>query len=141
MKAKAKKSKAAAKPAAKAVAKPVAKAAKPVAKATKPAAKAAKPAAKPAKVKKEVNLDKVYGKVGTKKRADYELKVKASSVGDLIKKERIRIKMTQDELALKTDSQKSFISRIENGHNDIQLSTLFRLVEQGLGKEVKIKIK
>jgi len=36
-------------------------------------------------------------------------------------------KLTQEQLAKKTGTRKSFISRIENGHSDIQLSTLFKL--------------
>ncbi len=36
--------------------------------------------------------------------------------------------------------KKSFISRIENGHSDIQLSTLYRLVEIGFGKRVNLTI-
>ena len=48
--------------------------------------------------------------------------------------------MTQEELAKKTGTRKSFISRIENGHSDIQLSTLYRLVEIGFGKRVNLTI-
>ncbi|MBU4444997.1 helix-turn-helix transcriptional regulator, partial [bacterium] len=48
--------------------------------------------------------------------------------------------MTQEELAQKTGTRKSFISRIENGHSDIQLSTLYRLVEIGFGKRVNLTI-
>lgn len=45
-----------------------------------------------------------------------------------------------DELANKTGTKKSFISRIENGHSDIQLSTLFKLIELGLGRKVSLTI-
>ena len=37
-------------------------------------------------------------------------------------------------------SKKSFISRIENGKTDIQLSTLYRLLEFGLGKNVEVSV-
>jgi HTH-type transcriptional regulator / antitoxin HipB len=47
---------------------------------------------------------------------------------------------TQEELALKTGTRKSFISRIENGHSDIQLSTLFKIVEIGFGRKVHLTI-
>ena len=40
----------------------------------------------------------------------------------------------------KTGTKKSFISRIENGHSDIQLSTLYKLVELGFGKRVSLTI-
>jgi transcriptional regulator with XRE-family HTH domain len=48
--------------------------------------------------------------------------------------------MIQDELAEKTGTKKSFISRIENGHSDIQLSTLFKLIELGLGRKISLTI-
>jgi len=48
--------------------------------------------------------------------------------------------MTQEQLADKIGAKKSFISRIENGHSDIQLSTLYRLMEIGLGKKVNLTI-
>jgi transcriptional regulator with XRE-family HTH domain len=48
--------------------------------------------------------------------------------------------LTQEQLAQKTGTKKSFISRIENGHSDIQLSTLFKLLEVGLGKKISFSI-
>lgn len=88
----------------------------------------------------EEHLDKEYGKIGTRKRTDFEIKAKAFAIGEIIKDERKQAKMTQEELARKTGTRKSFISRIENGHSDIQLSTLYRLIEQGLGKKIKLSI-
>ena len=88
----------------------------------------------------EEHLDKQYGKIGTKKRTDFEIKAKAFAIGEIIKDERKLAKMTQEELARKTGTRKSFISRIENGHSDIQLSTLYRLIEQGLGKKINLSI-
>ena len=40
----------------------------------------------------------------------------------------------------KNKAKKIFISRIENGHSDIQLSTLYRLLEIGLGRKLSFKI-
>jgi transcriptional regulator with XRE-family HTH domain len=78
--------------------------------------------------------------VGTIKRTEFELKAKAFAIGEIIRDERKQAKMTQEELALKTGTKKSFISRIENGHSDIQLSTLYRLIEIGLGKQINLTI-
>ena len=47
--------------------------------------------------------------------------------------------MTQEQLAAKIGTKKSYISRIENGHTDVQLSTLFRIF-QGLGRKVSFTI-
>ncbi|TAL41582.1 MAG: transcriptional regulator, partial [Chitinophagaceae bacterium] len=36
--------------------------------------------------------------------------------------------------------KKSYISRLENGNCDIQLSTLYRIFEKGLGRKVSLII-
>ncbi len=86
------------------------------------------------------HLDQRYGKIGTKKRTDFEIKAKAFAIGEVLKEERRLAAMTQEQLAEKTGTKKSFISRIENGHSDIQLSTLYRIFEQGLGKPIRLMI-
>ncbi len=88
----------------------------------------------------EAHLNKRYGKIGTKSRTAFETKAKAFAIGEIIKEERKLNSMTQQELADKTGTKKSFISRIENGHSDIQLSTLYKLLEQGLGRKISIII-
>ncbi len=88
----------------------------------------------------EEHLEKRYGKIGTKSRTDFDIKAKAFAIGEIIKDERKQAKMTQEQLAQKTGTKKSFISRIENGHSDIQLSTLYKLIEQGLGKRIELSI-
>lgn len=86
------------------------------------------------------HLDQRYGKIGTKERTEFEIKAKAFAIGEIIRDARKEAQMTQEELAKKTGTRKSFISRIENGHSDIQLSTLYRLVEIGFGKKVDLTI-
>lgn len=86
----------------------------------------------------EEHLDKRYGELGSLKRTEFEIKAKAFAIGEVLKEERKLAKMTQEQLAEKTGTKKSFISRIENGHSDIQLSTLYRIFEQGLGKRVNL---
>jgi ribosome-binding protein aMBF1 (putative translation factor) len=86
------------------------------------------------------HLEKQYGKIGTEKRTDFEIKAKAFAIGELIREERRLASMTQEQLAEKTGTKKSFISRIENGHSDIQLSTLYKLLELGLGRKVSLTI-
>ena len=58
----------------------------------------------------------------------------------VIREERHLAHLTQQQLAEKTGTKKSFISRIENGHSDIQLSTLYRLLEIGLGRKLSFTI-
>lgn len=86
------------------------------------------------------HLEDRYGKIGTKKRTEFEIKAKAFAIGEVIKEERRLSKLTQEQLAEKTGTKKSFISRIENGHSDIQLSTLYRLFENGLGRKISLTI-
>ncbi len=86
------------------------------------------------------HLDKRYGKIGSEKRTEFEIKAKAFAIGEILRDARKDAHMTQEELAQKTGTRKSFISRIENGHSDIQLSTLYRLVEIGFGKRVNLTI-
>ena len=86
------------------------------------------------------HLDKRYGLKGTKERTDFEIKAKAFAIGELIKEERKLAQMTQEQLAEKIGAKKSFISRIENGHSDIQLSTLYKLIEFGLGRKINFSI-
>jgi len=88
----------------------------------------------------EEHLEKRYGPIGTKERTEFEIKAKAFAIGEIIREARKQANMTQEDLAQKTGTRKSFISRIENGHSDIQLSTLFRLVELGFGKQVNLII-
>lgn len=86
------------------------------------------------------HLDERYGKIGTAKRTEFEIKAKAFAIGELIKEERKQANLTQEQLAEKVGAKKSFISRIENGHSDIQLSTLYKLIELGLGRKVNLTI-
>lgn len=86
------------------------------------------------------HLDGRYGKIGTEKRTEFEIKAKAFAIGEILREARKEAKMTQEELAKKTGTKKSFISRIENGHSDIQLSTLYRIVEIGFGRRINLTI-
>ncbi|MDF5691072.1 helix-turn-helix domain-containing protein [Aquirufa aurantiipilula] len=88
----------------------------------------------------EEHLENRYGKTGSIKRIDFDIKAKAFAIGEVIKEERRLCSMTQEQLAEKTGTKKSFISRIENGHSDIQLSTLYKLLEVGLGRKITLTI-
>ena len=85
-------------------------------------------------------IERRHGKPGTKKRIEFEIKARSFAIGEIIKAERRLAKMTQETLAVRTGTRKSFISRIENGHSDIQLSTLYRLLENGLGRKISLTI-
>ncbi len=86
------------------------------------------------------HLEERYGKTGTESRIAFEVKAKSFAIGELIKEERKQAKMTQEQLAQKIGAKKSFISRIENGKSDIQLSTFYKLIEFGLGRKINLTI-
>ena len=58
----------------------------------------------------------------------------------MLKETRVEANLTQEELAEKTGTKKSYISRIERGSSDIQISTYYKLIEIGLGKQLNISI-
>ncbi len=61
-------------------------------------------------------------------------------VGGLIKNARKEKGLTQEELAFKSGTTKNYISRIENDKSDIELRTLRKIIEIGLGKKLDISI-
>ena len=83
-------------------------------------------------------LDKKYGKRGAKKREEWEQEFEAFRLGVLLEEARIKLGMTQEELADKCGTNKSYISRIENNASDIRLSTLMKIIQQGLGGHLKL---
>jgi transcriptional regulator with XRE-family HTH domain len=58
----------------------------------------------------------------------------------MLKEARQEARLTQEQLAEKTGTKKSYISRIERGLSDIQISTYCKLIEIGLGKNLNISI-
>lgn len=85
-------------------------------------------------------LDIKYGKIGIKKRDDFEERAQYYVISEMLKEARKEAKMTQEQLAEKIGTKKSYISRLENGKCDIQLSTLYRIFEFGLGKKINLLI-
>ena len=85
-------------------------------------------------------LDIEYGKIGTKKRNEFEEQAQYFVISEMLKQARKEAKMTQSQLADKIGTKKSYISRIENGKCDIQLSTLYRIFEEGLGRRINLLI-
>ncbi len=85
-------------------------------------------------------LVKKYGNKGTEKRDKYDVDSLAFRLGAMLKEARKEANLTQEELANKTGTKKSYISRIERGLSDIQVSTYYKLIELGLGKNLNITI-
>ena len=81
-------------------------------------------------------LEKEYGKVGTESRNEYEEKAQMFIVSEMLKEARKDANLTQEQLAEKSGTKKSYISKIENGKGNIQLSTLIRIFEKGLNRKI-----
>lgn len=79
------------------------------------------------------------GTPGTIERDQFEMECDAFIIGERLKAERLKSGLTQEQLAEKIGTKKSFISRVERGHTDIQLSTLVKLF-RGLGCQVRVRV-
>jgi DNA-binding XRE family transcriptional regulator len=88
----------------------------------------------------EDHLKKHRGAKGSEERAKFDADSLAFRLGVMLQEARKEAKMTQEQLAEKTGTKKSYISRIETGKSDIQLSTFYKLIEIGLGKSLNISI-
>ncbi len=63
-----------------------------------------------------------------------------SKFGSLIRRARKKAGLTQEELAERSGTSRFYISRIENNKTDVELSTFRKIVEAGLGKQLKLVI-
>ena len=63
--------------------------------------------------------DKNYGKLGTKERDELEAGYEAFKIGALIHDTRIEMGMTQEQLAEKVGTTKSYISKISDRTTDL----------------------
>jgi len=86
------------------------------------------------------HLDRQHGKRGTKKRENYEQEFEAFKLGVMIQELRKEKGLTQEELAEKCGTSKTYISRIENNASDIRLSTLMRIIQDGLGGRLTLSV-
>jgi len=85
--------------------------------------------------------EKNYGKRGTKKRDKLEAGYESFKIGALIQDTRLEMGMTQEQLAEKVGTTKSYISKIENNIKEARISTLQKIVELGFGGHLELSIK
>ncbi len=88
----------------------------------------------------DAHLDKQYGERGLDKREKYELEYEAFKLGVMLQELRKEQGMTQEQLAEKCGTTKTYISRIENDASDIRLSTLMRIIHDGLGGQLRLTV-
>ncbi len=85
--------------------------------------------------------EKNYGKRGTKEREELEAGYDAFKIGALIHDTRVELGMTQEQLAEKVGTTKSYISKIENNIKEARISTLQKIIELGFGGRLELNIK
>ena len=85
--------------------------------------------------------NKHYGKRGTAKREELEAGYENFRIGALIQEARVEKGLTQEQLAEKVGTTKSYISKIENNVKEVRISTLQKIVELGLGGQLQLSIK
>lgn len=88
----------------------------------------------------EDHLERQYGKRGTKKREEFEESFEAFKVGVMLQELRKKKGLTQEQLADRCGTTKTYISRIENDASDIRLSTLMRIFREGLGAHLRLSV-
>jgi len=86
------------------------------------------------------HLDELYGKRGSAKREKYEQEFEAFKLGLLLQEIRKEMGLTQEQVAEKCGTTKNYISRIENDASDIRLSTLQRIISEGLGARLRLSV-
>lgn len=84
--------------------------------------------------------DKYIGKKGTVERENYEKEIADLMIGMQVRDARIRLGLTQEELAERIDKKRTFISRIENDGSNLTIKTLRDIVERGLGGKLSIQV-
>ena len=77
-----------------------------------------------------------HGKIGSESRMEYEKNSHMFIVSEMLKEARKEAKLTQEQLAIKAGTKKSYISKIENAKVNIQFSTLIKIFEVGLNKRI-----
>lgn len=83
-------------------------------------------------------LDFEHGKIGTETRSKFEEQSQRFIVSEMLKAARKEANMTQEELAEKVGTKKSYISKLENGKVNVRLSTLIQIFEEGLNRRVRL---
>ena len=85
--------------------------------------------------------EKNYGIKGTQKREKLEAGYQNFKLGALLQEARLGAGLTQEELAEKVGTTKSYISKLENDIKEVRLSTLQKIVELGFGGKLELSIK
>ncbi|GHT36078.1 transcriptional regulator [Bacteroidia bacterium] len=87
----------------------------------------------------DVVLDAKFGKEGTNERIEAEEKAFAFYTGKVIEDARKNAHLTQAELGKRIGSDRSYISRIENGLIEPKVSTFYRIIN-AMGMDIQLSM-
>ena len=85
------------------------------------------------------HLTEKYGEKGTPSREEFEAKAKAWYFAEILCDERKRQKLTQQQLGERIGMKREYISALEQGQTDMQLST-FMLIANALGLRFSLRL-
>ena len=85
-------------------------------------------------------IEQQYGGRGTSKREKFESGYENFKIGFMLQQARLEKGLTQEELAVKVGTSKSYISKIENNVKEVRISTLQKIIEAGLDGKLELAI-
>ncbi len=89
------------------------------------------------------NLDELltadFGEPGTPERDEFDAEATAFCLAETMKEERLRLGLTQNQLAEMSGTSRSSIYKLEHGKTDISLGTLFQLFKV-VGKSLNVNV-
>lgn len=83
-------------------------------------------------------FDELYGQNGTHEREAFHSEAMAWFYGEVIRDRRRELKMTQEQLAQKINVPRPYISNVERGKSDVQLSSFIRITS-ALGLQLQLR--
>lgn len=84
-------------------------------------------------------LDEKYGKKGTTSRAEFEARAQAWYYAEILREERKRRGISQSKLANLVGKSRTYITALEKGQTDMQLST-FIMLSRALGLDFSLVV-
>ena len=84
-------------------------------------------------------LNEKYGKKGTTSRAEFEARAQAWYYAELLREERKRRGISQSKLASLVGKSRTYITALEKGQTDMQLST-FIMLSRALGLDFSLVV-
>ena len=76
------------------------------------------------------HLDVKYGEPSTPERLEFDAKSIAYYYGEILREQRLKKKLTQQDLADRIGRKRSYIAKIERGQTDMQLSSFIRIARE-----------